>query len=148
VWPGVSGSTSRPVLVSASGLQIRLRRGAALDHRLHGHRRKVGGAPGDRLMLRSMPAYVIAETDVHDPERYERYKAAAPDTIAKYGGRYLARGGEHAVLEGDWQPPRLVILEFDDLEAAKRWYASPEYQEARGLREGAATMRIVSVEGT
>ena len=94
-----------------------------------------------------MPAYVIAETDVHDAAQYERYKAAAPEAIAAYGGRYVARGGELSVLEGDWDPARLVILEFDDLEAAKRWYASPEYQAARQLREGAATMRLVAVEG-
>ena len=95
-----------------------------------------------------MPAYVIAVTDLHDPEQYEHYKAAAPETIAKYGGRYVARGGELEVLEGDWHPPRLVILEVDDLEAAKRWYASPEYQAAKQLREGAATMRLVAVEGS
>jgi uncharacterized protein (DUF1330 family) len=94
-----------------------------------------------------MPAYVIAETDVHDEARYERYKAAAPETIAAYGGRYVARGGELAVLEGEWQPPRVVLLEFDDLAAANRWYASPEYQEAKRLREGAATMNLVAVEG-
>ena len=94
-----------------------------------------------------MPAYVIAETDVHDAAKYEHYKAAAPATIAAYGGRYAARGGELSVLEGDWQPTRLVILEFDDLEAARRWYDSPEYREARRLREGAATFRVVAVEG-
>ena len=94
-----------------------------------------------------MPAYVIAETDVHDQAQYDRYKAAAPDTIAAYGGRYVARGGELDVLEGDWSPTRLVILEFDDLEAARRWYRSPEYQDAKRLRDGAATMRLVAVEG-
>jgi uncharacterized protein (DUF1330 family) len=94
-----------------------------------------------------MPAYVIAETDVHDPAQYERYTAAAPDTIARYGGRYAARGGELRVFEGDWHPKRLVILEFDDLEAAKRWYESAEYQEVKQLREGAASFRVVAVEG-
>jgi uncharacterized protein (DUF1330 family) len=94
-----------------------------------------------------MPAYVIAETDVHDAEAYERYKAAAPDTIAAYGGRYLARGGELSVLEGEWDPARMVVLEFDDLETAKRWYDSPEYRAARKLREGAATFRVVAVQG-
>ena len=98
-------------------------------------------------MLRRMPAYVITETDVNDPDRYEHYKAAAPDTIAKYGGRYVARGGELEVFEGDWDPARLVVLEFDDLEAARRWYRSPEYEAAKRLREGAATMRMVAVEG-
>ena len=94
-----------------------------------------------------MPAYVIAETDVHDAEQYERYKTAAPATIAAHGGRYVARGGELDVLEGDWDPARLVILEFDDIETARRWYRSPEYQEAKQLREGAVTMRLVAVEG-
>jgi uncharacterized protein (DUF1330 family) len=94
-----------------------------------------------------MPAYVITETDVHDAAQYEDYKAAAPATIAAYGGRYLARGGELSVFEGEWTPSRLVILEFDDLAAATRWYESPEYQEARKLREGAATFRMVAVQG-
>jgi uncharacterized protein (DUF1330 family) len=94
-----------------------------------------------------MPAYVIAETDVHDSEQYERYRAVSPDAIAAGGGRFIVRGGEVAVLEGDWRPKRLVLLEFEDLEAAKRWYDSPEYQEARRLREGAATLHVVAVEG-
>jgi uncharacterized protein (DUF1330 family) len=94
-----------------------------------------------------MPAYVIVETDIHDPEQYEHYKAAVPASLAAHGGRFIARGGEMAVLEGDWQPKRLVALEFDDLEAVKRWYHSPEYGEAKRLREGAADLRMVAVEG-
>jgi uncharacterized protein (DUF1330 family) len=94
-----------------------------------------------------MPAYVIVETDVHDPELYERYKAASPGAIAAGGGRFLARGGELAVLEGDWEPKRIVLLEFPDLEAAKRWYDSPEYVAARELRAGAANLRMVAVAG-
>jgi uncharacterized protein (DUF1330 family) len=94
-----------------------------------------------------MAAYVIVETDVHDPDRYERYKEAASASVAGAGGRYVARGGELAVLEGDWRPKRLVVLEFDDLEAARRWYDSAEYREARRLREGAAYMRMVAVQG-
>jgi uncharacterized protein (DUF1330 family) len=97
-----------------------------------------------------MPAYVIIETDVHDPEQYERYRAAAPAAIAAGGGRFIAHAGvgagELAVLEGDWRPKRIVVLEFEDVEAAKRWYDSPEYREARRLREGAATLRVVAVE--
>jgi uncharacterized protein (DUF1330 family) len=95
-----------------------------------------------------MPAYVIVETDIHDPEQYERYKAASPEAVAAGGGRFVARGGELAVLEGDWHPSRIVILEFPDLETAKRWYESEVYQEAKKLREGAAKLRIVAVEGT
>jgi uncharacterized protein (DUF1330 family) len=94
-----------------------------------------------------MSAYVIVETDVSDPERYERYKAAATDAVAAAGGGYIVRGGELAVLEGDWQPSRLVVLEFADLEAARRWYRSERYQEARKLREGAARLRMVAVQG-
>jgi uncharacterized protein (DUF1330 family) len=94
-----------------------------------------------------MPAYVIVESDVHDAEQYERYKAASPGAIAAGGGRFVVRGGEIAVLEGDWQPKRLVVLEFEDLDAAKRWYESPEYREAKELREGAAKLHMVAVEG-
>ncbi len=94
-----------------------------------------------------MSAYVIVETDVHDPEQYERYKAASPAAVEAGGGRFIARGGEIAVLEGDWRPPRLVVLQFQDLQSAKRWYDSPAYRETRRLREGAATLRMVAVQG-
>ena len=94
-----------------------------------------------------MPAYLIVETTITDPEQYEHYKAAAPAALAAYGGRYVARGGETAVLEGEWEPARLVVLEFPDLEAARRFYDSPEYAEARKLREGAARLNMVVVEG-
>jgi uncharacterized protein (DUF1330 family) len=94
-----------------------------------------------------MPAYLIVETDITDPEQYEQYKAASPGAIAAHGGRFVVRGGETAVLEGDWIPKRLVVVEFDDLEAAKRFYDSPEYQAAMKLREGAAKLNMVAVEG-
>jgi uncharacterized protein (DUF1330 family) len=94
-----------------------------------------------------MPAYLIVETDITDPEQYELYKAAAPAALTQYGGRYVARGGETAVLEGDWNPSRLVVLEFPDLEAAQRFYDSPEYGAAKALRAGAAHMNMVAVEG-
>jgi len=94
-----------------------------------------------------MPAYVIVETDIHDPEQYEQYKAASPAAVAGGGGRFVVRGGELAVLEGDWEPARLVVLEFDDLEAVKRWYDSPEYQAVKKLRDGAANLRMVAVQG-
>jgi uncharacterized protein (DUF1330 family) len=94
-----------------------------------------------------MPAYIIVETDVTDPEQYEQYKAASPSVVAAGGGRFVVRGGELAVLEGDWSPKRIVMLEFEDLEAAKRFYESPEYQEAKKLREGAASLNMIAVEG-
>lgn len=94
-----------------------------------------------------MPAYVIVETDVTDPDQYERYKAASPGAVAAGGGRFLVRGGELTVLEGDWHPSRVVVLEFEDLAAAKRWYESEVYQEAKQLRKGAAHFRMVAVQG-
>ena len=94
-----------------------------------------------------MPAYVIVETDVHDPEQYAQYQAASPEAVHFGGGSFIVRGGELTVLEGDWDPSRLVLLEFPDLEAAKRWYDSQEYQDAKRLREGAANLRMVAVQG-
>jgi uncharacterized protein (DUF1330 family) len=94
-----------------------------------------------------VPAYVIIETDVTDPEQYEKYKAASPGAIAACGGRFLVCGGELAVLEGDWQPSRLVVLEFKDLAAAKSWYKSEASQKAKKLREDAAQLRVVAVQG-
>jgi uncharacterized protein (DUF1330 family) len=94
-----------------------------------------------------MPAYVVIDIDVHDPATYERYKKLAPPAIAAYGGRYLARGGETAVLEGTWQPKRLVILQFDSVARAKEWIHSPEYAEARALRQSCSTGNMVVVEG-
>jgi uncharacterized protein (DUF1330 family) len=94
-----------------------------------------------------VPAYIVVETDIHDPDQYELYKQSSPAAVAAGGGRFIARGGELVVLEGDWRPKRLVLLEFSDLEAAKRFYASPEYQEAKRLRDGAAGFNMVAVEG-
>jgi uncharacterized protein (DUF1330 family) len=94
-----------------------------------------------------MPAYVIVETEIYDPEQYSEYQAASPDAVHAGGGHFIARGGELAVLEGDWHPSRLVILEFPDLETAKRWYSSPKYEQAKTLREGAAKLRMVAVQG-
>jgi uncharacterized protein (DUF1330 family) len=98
-------------------------------------------------MLPTMPAYVIAEVDVSDSEQYDRYRAAVPASLEPYGGRFLARGGETAALEGDWEPKRIVVLEFDDLATARRWYDSSEYREPRDLRAGAAVMRMIAVAG-
>jgi uncharacterized protein (DUF1330 family) len=92
-------------------------------------------------------AYIVVETDIHDPEQYELYKQASPAAVTAGGGRFVARGGELAVLEGDWRPKRLTLLEFPDLEAAKRFYESSEYQEAKRLREGAARFNMVAVNG-
>lgn len=94
-----------------------------------------------------MPAYIIVQTDIHEHEQYEHYKQASPAAVKAGGGRFLARGGEVAVLEGDWRPERLVLLEFESVDAAKRFYASDLYQEAKRLREGAANLSMVAFEG-
>ena len=94
-----------------------------------------------------MAAYLIVETDITDPSKYEEYRKRAPASIAKYGGKYLVRGGSLAVLEGDWKPSRLVMVEFPTLKAAQEWYRSPEYTEAKQFRQGAARMKAVLVEG-
>lgn len=94
-----------------------------------------------------MPAYLIVESDVRDPQAFEAYKAAAPSIVAKWGGKYLVRGGAMAVLEGGWSPKRLTVLEFPSLEKAKAFYASPEYQKVAKLRQGNAVFQMVAVEG-
>lgn len=94
-----------------------------------------------------MPAYAIFDITVHDPVRYEAYKKLAPPAIAAHGGKYLARGGSMDVLEGDWNPSRIVILEFPTAEQAKAWIDSPEYREARALRHATATTHAIVVEG-
>ena len=94
-----------------------------------------------------MPAYVIAETQIADAEQYARYMAASPAAIAEGGGRFVARGGDVIVLEGDWRPPRLVVLEFEDVDAAQRWYDSEQYRAVRSLREGAGHVNMVLVPG-
>lgn len=94
-----------------------------------------------------MPAYVVIDVTVTDPVRYESYKSQGGLATAKYGGRFLARGGASETLEGGWSPKRLVVVEFPDSAAAKRWYDSPEYGEARKARAGAAEFRAVVVDG-
>ena len=94
-----------------------------------------------------MPAYVVVEVRITDPERATRYAAVSPATVERYGGRYLARGGAISVLEGGWDPKRLVVIEFPSIEKAREWYGSPEYREVRRLREGAGEWRVLLVEG-
>ncbi len=94
-----------------------------------------------------MPAYVIVEVEVRDPQRYDAYKRMAEQSIAAHGGRYLARGGKTVTIEGDWNPKRLVVLEFPSLERAQAWWASPEYAEGKALRHATATSRMVMIEG-
>ena len=94
-----------------------------------------------------MAAYVIATVDVRDAALFEEYRKQVPDTIARHGGKYLVRGGQHQVLEGAWQPSRLVVLEFPSLEQARRWYDSEDYRAPKALRMKCALTDAVLVEG-
>ena len=94
-----------------------------------------------------MPALIIVDIEVLDPGPYEDYKRLASASIAAHGGRYLVRGGRSEVLDGDWTPKRLVVLEFDSVEKAKAWRASPEYAEAKKVRERCARSNMIVVEG-
>ncbi len=95
-----------------------------------------------------MAAYFIVNLEVKDREAFERYRAGVPAVIEKHGGRYLVRGGElHPVEGGDLGLKRLVVLEFPSLEAARRFYGSPEYAPLLRLRQESAASDIVPVEG-
>jgi uncharacterized protein (DUF1330 family) len=94
-----------------------------------------------------MPAYVIANVDVKDPVRYEDYKKMVPSSITKYGGKFVARGGKIDVLEGDWQPTRLVIIEFPSAERAREWWHCEEYAEAKALRQATSKGTLLILEG-
>ena len=94
-----------------------------------------------------MPAYVIADIDVHDPETYREYVQLVPATLEPFGGRFIVRGGSHEQLEGGWQPRRLVVLEFPGIEQARAWYGSGAYAAAKALRQRASDGNLVLVEG-
>jgi uncharacterized protein (DUF1330 family) len=94
-----------------------------------------------------MPAYVVVEIAIEDPQTYERYKQLAPPSIAAHGGRYLVRGAATETLEGSWSPPRFVILEFPSVERARAWWASSEYEAAKALRQSCARTEMLLVEG-
>lgn len=95
-----------------------------------------------------MTALVLAEVDVHDAEAYRRYMAATPPTIAAFGGWFVFRNGPRECLEGTDTARRIVLIAFPDAEAAGRWYRSEGYTQARGLRSGCATARLVLLNET
>ena len=95
-----------------------------------------------------MPAYVVVQIAIDDPATYERYKELAPPSIAAYGGRYVVRGGRTEVLEGTWQPPRLVILEFPTGTQARAWWSSPEYAPAKAMRQRCAQTEMLLIDGS
>jgi uncharacterized protein (DUF1330 family) len=94
-----------------------------------------------------MPAYVISEFEIRDQTTIDRYRALAQQTIARYGGRYIVRGGAAALVEGEPAPKTLVIVEFPSMARALEWYGSPEYAEALAVRRTALDRRLIFVEG-
>ena len=95
----------------------------------------------------TMAVYVILDINVKDSKGYEEYKKQGAPTILAYGGKPLARGGKIEVLEGNWQPKRVVMLEFKNIEKATRWWNSPEYNEAKKLRHKSADTNVIFLEG-
>jgi uncharacterized protein (DUF1330 family) len=94
-----------------------------------------------------MAAYVIADLTITDPQGFEEYRNMVPATIAQYGGTYVVRGGKMERLEGDWEPRRLVIIEFESAERAKEWWSCEEYRGAKALRQRTAKTNLIVVEG-
>ncbi len=94
-----------------------------------------------------MSAYIIADITIHDPERYNEYASLSPKFVEKHQGKYIVRGGEVDVIEGNWQPQRLVVVEFPSKEHAQAFLHDPDYQAAAALRHAATTSNLLVVEG-
>jgi uncharacterized protein (DUF1330 family) len=94
-----------------------------------------------------MSAYVIAEIEITDPAAYEDYRKQVPGVIAKYGGKYVVRGGKVEALEGGWSPKRVAVVEFPSMERALQFYRSPEYAPLLKIRQKASRGKLVIVEG-
>jgi uncharacterized protein (DUF1330 family) len=94
-----------------------------------------------------MTAYLIIRVAVTDWDRYREYMALTPAALAKYQGRFIARGGESVTLEGPQETRRLALVEFPSLDLARTFYASPEYQAAKALRDGACEAEFIALDG-
>jgi len=94
-----------------------------------------------------MKAYIIVDVKINDPVRYDDYKKLTPGSLKPFDGKFVVRGGQTQTLEGDWQPGRIVIVEFPSLEKAKAWWSSEEYAPAKALRQATAYTRMIMVEG-
>ena len=94
-----------------------------------------------------MAGYIIVDVLIKDPVAYERYKASVPATLAAFGGKFIVRGGPAETLEGDWEPNRIVVLEFESVSKAKEWWASEDYAAPKLLRQSSSVTRMIVVEG-
>jgi len=94
-----------------------------------------------------MPAYLIANVDIKNPEKFKDYMKATPAVIKQFGGKFLVRGGGFEICEGNWNPKRLVVVEFESMQKAKQFYNSPEYKAIIDLRQSSAYTEWVFVDG-
>ena len=94
-----------------------------------------------------MPAYILAEIEITNPEGYKEYTKAVPATIEKYGGRFIHRGGATSVLEGEWPDRRRVLIEFPTAAAARQWWDSSEYKQPKEMRRANSRGRLLLLEG-
>ena len=94
-----------------------------------------------------MPAYVIVDVKINNPDEYEEYKKRTPASVAAYDGSFIVRGGTTKTLEGNWAPGRIVVLEFPNAERAQQWWDSTEYANAKLIRQRTATTRMILVDG-
>ena len=94
-----------------------------------------------------MPAYIISDVTIRNEDALQTYRSRAAASIAQYGGRYLVRGGQVETLEGEWHPTPLIVVEFPDIEQARRWYASAEYAAALDVRDAALSRHLILADG-
>jgi uncharacterized protein (DUF1330 family) len=94
-----------------------------------------------------MPAYVISDVQFLDTDLVAQYRTLAQSSIAKYGGRYIVRGGAIEPVEGNWRPQNIIIVEFPNMERAREWYRSTEYAEALAVRHRALRRNLIFVDG-
>ena len=94
-----------------------------------------------------MSAYIIVDVKINNPGDYEEYKKLTPASVEAYQGSFIVRGGSTETLEGDWVPGRVVVLEFPNAERARQWWNSPEYADAKLIRQGSSSTRMILVDG-
>jgi uncharacterized protein (DUF1330 family) len=94
-----------------------------------------------------MSAYIIVDITVHDLEQYKKYVSLAPNLVEKHQGKYIVRGGETDVVEGNWRPQRLVVVEFPSKEHAHAFLQDPDYQSIAALRHAATSSNLLVVDG-
>lgn len=95
-----------------------------------------------------MPVYMIAEVrNPTDKAKLDEYRRGNTEVVERHGGRFLVRGGDVQVIEGEWDPQRIVVMEFPDEAAARAWYDDPDYERLRALRQSASDTDLILVEG-